>query len=321
MKPAARLIQIFTRGSWALGFAFTLLILALVIPTVKWPRNTYDYMIVFDISQSMNVEDYELAGTPVSRLRYARDAARSAIRKLPCGSRVGWAAFTGYRTMLLLAPVEVCENYNDLLASLEKIDGGMRWSEASEISKGLYWAVRAAEETESTPNVVFLTDGQEAPPIDAGMAPPMLSDLKGSAIRGWIIGTGGYAPSPIPKVDEEGRRKGYWRSYEVIQSTAPGDESKVLGEHLSGLREPHLQTLAKLTGFEYARLNDANTLRMVLRDERFARKRPVETDIKWLPLSLALLMLSGRFCPTRSSARRKVTSIRERSTAISVSNS
>ncbi len=305
MKAAARIIQVFRKGSGALLLAFALLILALIVPTVKWPRATFDYVIVFDISQSMNVEDYEIAGSPVSRLRYARDAARVALRNLPCGSRVGWGAFTGYRTMLLLAPVEVCANYNDLLASLDKIDGGMRWSEASEISKGLYWSVRAAEETESTPNIVFLTDGQEAPPIDPGMALPMLGDLKGSAVRGWIIGTGGYAPSPIPKFDDEGRRKGYWRSYEVVQAATPGDESKVLGEHLSGLREPHLQTLAKLTGFEYARLNDANTLRAVLRDERFARKRPVETDIKWLPLGLALLMLAGRFCPTRSSSQRK----------------
>lgn len=82
--------------------------------------------MVFDISQSMNVQDYELDGAPISRLSIAHEAVRRTLRDLPCGSRVGWAAFTGYRTILLLAPVEVCDYYNDLLASLDQIDGRMR---------------------------------------------------------------------------------------------------------------------------------------------------------------------------------------------------
>jgi mxaL protein len=110
-----------------IGLATLLLIAALLLPPFNVPRSSFDYIVVFDISQSMNVEDYALDGKPVSRLVYAREAARRALRNLPCGSRVGWAAFAEYRTLMLLAPVEVCRNYDDLLASLANIDGGMRW--------------------------------------------------------------------------------------------------------------------------------------------------------------------------------------------------
>jgi len=299
MKARAWPRNPFDRGSYAIGIALALLIFALFMPTVNVPRNTFDHIVVFDISQSMNVEDYEMNGSPVSRLSYARNAARRALRTLPCGSRVGWAAFTGYRTMLLLAPVEVCANYNDLLSSLDRIDGRMRWSEASEVSKGVYWSVRAAQETQATPNVIFLTDGQEAPPLDLDYPSPLLAELKGSLIRGYLIGTGGYAASPIPKFDSEGRRQGYWRSYEVIQapSTDAGSGARVVAEHLSGLREAYLQALAKRVGFEYLRLADEGSLSAAMKDPRLARRRPVPADLYWLPAALALLLLATRFWP------------------------
>ena len=99
------------------------------------------------------------------------------MRELPCGSRVGWGAFAEYRTILLLAPVEVCANYNDLLASLDRIDGQMRWANASEIRKGVYWAMRASKEVGGKPDILFLTDGQEAPP-EVGAGLPLFDDLK-----------------------------------------------------------------------------------------------------------------------------------------------
>jgi len=289
----------FDSGSLSIVGALVLLIVALYMPTIEVPRDTFDAVMIFDISQSMYAEDYELDGAPVSRLTYARHAARRALRALPCGSRVGWGAFTGYRTILLLAPVEVCSNYNDLLASLDRIDGRMRWSEASEISKGVYWSVRAAEETKAAPSVIFLTDGQEAPPIDPDNPTPLLAELKDSTIRGWLIGTGGYAPTPIPKFDEDGRRQGYWRSYEVIQAANPdnGAPAGILGEHLSNLRETYLQSLAKRVGFDYARLADENSLNAVITSPRLARRREVATDLSWLPATLALLLLAARFRP------------------------
>ena len=289
------------KDSRAIALALILLLVALVMPRVDLPRDAYDYILVFDISQSMNVEDYELDGAPVTRLAFAHEAARRTVRDLPCGSRVGWAAFTGYRTISLLAPVEVCAYYNDLLASLAQIDGRMRWSNASEITKGVYWSVLAAQETnlpsDAHPDVVFISDGQEAPLLDPAYPPRVLDDLQKDSIRGWLIGVGSDAPGPIPRIDEEGHRQGYWRADEVIQPSAIGITNAPPIEHLSGLREPHLRALADQLGFNYSRLTGAASLSETLRDQRFARRRPAPTDLFWLPASLAVLLLAMRFRP------------------------
>lgn len=289
------------KDSRAIALALMLLLAALLIPPVDLPRDAYDYIVVFDISQSMNVEDYELDGTPISRLAFAHEAARRMLGDLPCGSRIGWGAFTGYRTVLLLAPVEVCAYYNDLLASLDKIDGRMRWSNASEITKGLYWSVLATQETNQQTgthaSIVFISDGQEAPPLDPAYPPRVLEDLPNESIGGWLIGAGGYAPGPIPRIDEDGHRQGYWRSDEVVQPSSSGNTGAPATEHLSALREPHLQALANQLGFHYARLAKLTSLSTAVRDQRFARQRPTPTDLYWLPTTLAVLLLGMRFRP------------------------
>src|SRR5262245_55001963 len=164
--------------------AAVLLLASALLPPLSLPRSTYDYIVVFDISQSMGVDDYELDGAPVSRLDFARAAARKALHDLPCGSRVGWAVFAEYRTLLLHSPVEVCDNYNDLLASLDNIDGRMRWGNASEITKGVFWSMRVAKQAGGAPTLLFLTDGQEAPPIDPSQPPALFDDVKRGEVAG-----------------------------------------------------------------------------------------------------------------------------------------
>src|SRR5262249_11947542 len=222
------------KQSRAITLTLALVIVALFMPTLKLPYPVYSYIVFFDITQSMDVEDYELDGAPVSRLTYARHALRRTLRDLPCGSRIGLGAFAEYRTLLLLAPVEVCGNYSDLLSLLDSINGRMRWRNASEITKGVYWSIRDAKQVDPHPNVIFGTHGQEA-------APPRpwrqlnFDDVKPGEIHGWLIGAGGYTPRPIPKTDRDGNRVGYWSAEDVIQrndGVAEGQASQSR-EHLS----------------------------------------------------------------------------------------
>jgi mxaL protein len=282
----------------AILLALVLLLIALFVPPIPLKHDTYESLVIFDITQSMDVEDYDVGNTPVSRLKFARDAAKRALRELPCGSKVGWGAFAGYRTLILLAPVEVCENYGDLLTSLAKVNGSMRWENASEITKGVYWSMRAAKDLGTNPNIIFVTDGQEAPPIDPTNILPMFDDLKAGQVRGWLVGAGGYVPRPIPKTDDDGHRVGFWRADEVMQ---PGDiiqSSKVRGaEHLSSLREPHLQEVARQVGFGYMHLSSPATIADAMLDKRFARREKSLTDLYWIPALLALVLLAARFSP------------------------
>jgi len=281
-----------------LACAFILLLIAVFSPPVSIPSKTYDSLVVFDITQSMNVEDYDLDGTPVSRLAFAREAVRRTLKDLPCGSRVGWGVFAEYRTLLLLAPVEVCANYNDLVASLDKIDGRMRWGNASEISKGVFWAMRGARDTgerieakrsDSYPHILFLTDGQEAPPVD-GEGLPMFDDLKRGEVGGELIGVGGYIPRPIPRTDADGRPMGFWQADEVVQRDPRLSERRGVSshEHLSEVRESYLRKLAREVDFEYLHLGGLDSIRQAMLNPRFAESRRAPTDFAWVAAAAAL---------------------------------
>jgi mxaL protein len=288
------------RETALLAAATLLLLVAALMPPVPLPRNVADTVVVFDITQSMDVEDAQLDGAPASRLAFAREAARRALRELPCGSRVGWGAFTEYRTLLLLAPIEVCDNYNDLLATLEEIDGRIRWGNASEVAKGVFWALRAAKELQGQPAILFLTDGHESPPLTVF---PRFDDVQPGQVRGWLLGIGGSVPQPIPRTDAEGNRVGYWRPVDVLQRN-PGAGQPRSREHLSELREPHLRALAAQTGLGYSALRDPAELARLMRDPRLARPARVATDLRGIPALLALVLLCVQFRPDAPARRR-----------------
>ena len=131
----ARFVRTLPAGRhWAVGAAFVLIAAALAFPRVDLPRDTFTYVVTFDITQSMDTEDVSLAGAPASRLTFAKATLREALTRLPCGSKVGWSIFTGQSTLLLLPPIEVCRNYDALLASLDAVDGRMRWTNWSRIA-------------------------------------------------------------------------------------------------------------------------------------------------------------------------------------------
>jgi len=284
---------------WPVAMSMLLLALAAVTPPVRLPRASFDYMVTFDISQSMNVTDVSLDGHPVSRLGLSRAAMRDALLHLPCGSKVGWSYFADYRSFTLLLPIEVCGNYDVLLAALERIDGRMRWANASNIAKGVYWARRYAAMQPGV-DIVFFTDGQEAPPLPPGQ-PPMPA-LDSGPVGGWLIGVGGDRPSPIPKTDDDGTETGFWTADSVLQdpSLPPGASH----EHLSELREGYLQSLASQLGLGYQRLDSAAALNHALHDRRWAHRAPTPTDLRWLPALLAVLLLCWRYRPARDRSLR-----------------
>jgi mxaL protein len=278
--------------------ALVALIAAVAMPEITLPRNTFNYIVTFDITQSMDVEDVVLDGAPVSRLKFAQASMRDALGRLPCGSKVGWSVFTGQRVLLLMSPVEVCGNYDALLVSLDGIDGRMRWTNWSRIAEGgVYSAVRVAQQVGGGAAIAFVTDGQEAPPVPASRA--LMEGINAARIRGWLIGVGGDQPAAIPKTDAAGNRIGYWQADDVIQEPpAPGSAVEAqTHEELSELRGEYLASVAGQTGLDYRRLLSVTSFGDALLDPRFARREPVPTDLRWCPALLALLLLVARFVP------------------------
>ena len=292
------------------GAAMLLLAAALFGPHWNTTRPAFDYVVTIDVSQSMNVRDYELDGAPASRLDYTKHVLRQTLAELPCGSRIGWAVFAEYRVLLLVAPVEVCDNYNDLLATLERIDGRMSWAGASEVAKGLYWGLRTVKELGGNHGIAFFTDGHEAPPVSPLHIP--VYDGKPGEVRGIVVGVGGDALMPIPKTDPEGRPLGFWGPDEVMQTDGysagrtgsttgeglmdeSGKEEKrmkpTMTEHLSSLKGAYLQTLARDTALAYHRLTGQPELLGALTAPHLARPAPYRADGRLVLAGIALALL------------------------------
>ncbi|HYE37760.1 vWA domain-containing protein [Methylocaldum sp.] len=280
---------------------------ALFRPTLELSQAVFDHIVVVDITRSMSVADYRVEGRPTSRLESVKSALRSALRELPCGSRLGLGLFTERRSFLLFEPIEVCSGFDAVDTAIERIDWRMAWGADSRIADGLYDALSQFQNHGS--NLIFVTDGQEAPPINRRYKREF-GAFKGK-LKGLIIGAGGLTPVPIPKFDERGEAIGFYSEDEVPhrssfglppkspseiegyhERNAPFGSERVIGtEHLSALREDYLRQLADETGLFYWRLEKTEELSAAMKKSELARFEAVAADIRWLPGGFALVAL------------------------------
>jgi mxaL protein len=298
VKISAITRGVLSRRLWPITLALLLLIAALVMPQVTLPRNTARYIVTFDITQSMDTEDVGSNDAPSSRLDFARAAMRETLGKLPCGSKVGWSVFTGQRTLLLLPPIEVCSNFDALLSSLNEINGRMRWTNWSRVAEGgVYSAVRTAHDVGPDTAVIFVTDGQEAPPVLPSN--DRVREIANGKVHGWLIGVGGDQPANIPRSDINGNRVGFWRADEVIQvPPIPGKPATAEShEELSELRGEYLASVATRIGFGYRRLMSPADLTAAMLDPQLSHREAAATNLEWCPAVLALVLLMWRFMP------------------------
>jgi len=312
----AALSRLLARASGALPVRAALLAasaltaLALAAPHPVLPQRVFDGIAVLDITQSMNTLDALLDGQPASRLAFAKARLRRALARLPCGARLGWAVFTEYRTYVLLLPVEVCANYAELAATLDRIDGTMAWAGGSQISKGLMSALRISARIPEHPAIVFFTDGHEAPPLRSDFVPIVPDDATDP--HGIIVGVGGDALRPIPKFDPTGHPIGLWGPEDVMQAppresfdpVQQGSAGSAAGapagsEHLSSLKQSHLRELAALTGLGYVRLQPTTDVADLLQDQRCTRSLAVPVDARAPLAAIALALLVFAIGPIR----------------------
>lgn len=262
--------------------------ITLTEPVAQVNQTLFNQLIVFDITQSMNVADvgepavarYDRHGVPIphTRLSLAKDSLIELLDDYPCGSTIGVSLFTGHRSFVLFTPVEVCAHYGELRHLIAAIDWRMAWEARSEVTKGVHSAMVAAKKTGENTTIVFLTDGHEAPPLNPEFKPTYRGEA--GDVQGLIVGVGGTVPAPIPKLDQYGRQMGFFSKDEVLQvdtyslgrftsvdesMTGVADSSvsnRIANgtEHLSSLRNAHLQALAAKLSLGYTQAVDANSL-------------------------------------------------------------
>lgn len=295
------------------------------------PRPVFEGIAIVDITQSMDTADMSMhredalsaTAARISRLEFVKQALISALPDLPCGSKFGLGVFTEYRSLLLVMPVEVCANLVELQAAVRNIEGKMAWSGNSEVAKGLYWAMKLAAKEAEKPALIFFTDGQEAPPINASNR--LAYQGKVGEVAGVIAGVGGSKAQPIPKRDPLGRQIGYWDATEVSQVNPYGNNSQadpapdaaraedlvnrdgaavstrrtaatLLGatpgtEHLSALRETYLRVIAGEVGLSYATMRNSNDVSRQFSRSEVSHWRWVRVDASYLFAAIALIAL------------------------------
>jgi mxaL protein len=266
------------RRKLCLIVAVLLLTIALFKPHFMLPNQVYDWYFVVDITQSMNVPDYQVAGKSISRLQMAKDSIRKTLSALPCGSQVALGMFTERNAVNIVKPVEVCSHFAALDQTVASMDWRMAWAADSFIAHGLYNALEQAPTLGKQMRVMFFTDGQQAPPANPKYMPAYAG--KPGDVQGYLGGMGKPTPSKIPKLDEKNAVAGYWEQEEVqrfgnfgmaetlsVLAMEQGQHDRNSGHgpgndllnnaHLSALDESNLHRLANNTGLTYVRLDTA----------------------------------------------------------------
>jgi len=305
------------RSHWKRRIPLALMVASLVLlgvaaarPTVtrQVERSSTSILLAMDVSRSMCSTDVD-----PNRLVVAQDAARRFVEDQPDGTRIGLVAFAGIAG-LIVPPTSDLDEVVDaidglytargtaigmaILASLDAIaehnsnvePTGVDLSEVEiDPSAGQDVDVDAIPEATGPfepDTIVVLTDGANT----LGVQPLVAAEQAAARhVRVYTIGFGTTEPSqPVCNINQVGRD---------IPTDAPIDIGGGGGIGGGGMRrflqidEPTLQAVAKMTGGEYFRAEDATQL-----DDVFAGlPQQVETQTEqdeitvWFVLIAALL--------------------------------
>lgn len=288
--------------------AFVLLIVALFKPTVPVKRDIFSYMLVVDISQSMNVVDARWKGKDVSRIEYTREILHEMMSTLPCGTRVSIALFAGVSVAALYTPIEVCDNYAAIQDTIDHLDWRTGWSGNSRLRESMPNIARTIRGLPEPAQVVFFTDGEEAPHLHAFNTRDLTNFQGGD---GWLlVGIGGDKGTPIPKLDEKNQLIGYWGgdSFALQPGIAQISESNIGvrddnvatsegNRYLSKLDEDYLVTLAKEISGDYVRGDSLQKILGAMNKQKPARRDTAPMDLDWILAGIAALLLLGAYIP------------------------
>ena len=296
------------RETALLVIAFVLLLVALLRPTIPLKRDIYTYLLVVDITQSMNAEDMSLDGKKTSRIDYTRHLLHDAIASMPCGTRVGVALFAGVVVSTIFHPVEVCSSFDAVQDTVAHLEWRQAWHGNSRLGFGMLSASAALKALPEPAQVVFFTDGEEAPRLHA-FNKADLSNWQGG--KGWLlVGIGSDQRTPIPKMDENNKVIGYWsnNTYQLepgiaqVSEETRGQRDNSIAtsdyeRYLSVLDEKYLQAVAKDIHANYVRGDNREKVLAAMHQQKPARRDTAPLQINALLAAIAGLLVLTAYIP------------------------
>ncbi len=294
------------KDSALLGSALLLLFVALFKPTVPVKHDIFTYLLIADISQSMNTPDIKVGGKAISRIEHTQKLMHETVSSLPCGTKVGVALFAGVSTAALYHPIEVCENFHAINDTIDHLEWRTAWSGNSRIRENLYSISRTVRAFPDTAQVVFFTDGEEAPKLHVFNT----KDIKGvQDAEDWlIVGIGSHEGAAIPKLSEDNQVIGYWsnESFALQPGIAQISESNIgtrddsiaSGEHdryISKLDEAYLKEISSEIGALYVHGKSVHDVLASMKQQKPAKRDIAPFPINWLLASVAGLLLLAAY--------------------------
>lgn len=291
-----------------LGAAFLLLIIAAFKPTIPLPRNIYSYILVVDISQSMNVEDASLNGKSTSRIAYTQVMLHQIIANMPCDTRVSIGLFAGVSIAALYNPIEVCSNYAAIQDTIDHLDWRTAWSGNSRLRDSMLTLARVLRAFPEPAQVVYFSDGEEAPKLHAFNTKD-LTNFQGG--NGWLfVGIGSIEGAPIPKYDEKNQLIGYWSNdsfamqpgiAQISEANLGVRDNNVAGgtgdRFISKLQEDYLKDLSKEVSGDYVRGDSLQNILTAMKHQKPARTDIAPYGIHWILASIAALLVLVTYLP------------------------
>lgn len=298
------------RDAALLAGAFVLLIAAAFKPSIPLPRNIYSYILVADISQSMNVVDASINGKSASRMAYTKYVLHHIVANMPCGTHVSVGVFAGVSIAALYNPIEVCSNYAAIQDTIDHLDWRMAWSGNSRVRDSMLTLARVLRAFPEPAQVVYFTDGEEAPKLHAFNTKD-LTNFQGG--NGWLfVGVGNEKGTPIPKLDDKNQLIGYWSNdsfamqpgiAQISEANIGVRDNNVAGgtgdRYLSRLQEEYLQNLAKEVSADYVRGDSLQNILQAMKKQKPARRDIAPYDIQWILASIAGLLLLAAYMPKK----------------------
>lgn len=198
--------------------ALLLCILAMYNPTLQFKKSITSYMFLVDVSQSMNAEDLVVGDSPITRINYTKMLLKQIIDKSDCGSFFSINIFVADNVANIIEPVEKCNNYDELMDTINKLEWRMAWKGNSRITFGIKSAAKMQDSLNFPSKILFFTDGDEAPKVNA-INRVNLDDFNlGEELI--FVGVGGDAPVPVKRYNSRNMYVGYWGS--DIYDSLPG---------------------------------------------------------------------------------------------------
>lgn len=289
--------------------AIVFMLLAIFKPNIQLKQQVHNYLLVADVSQSMNAEDESLNNQAVSRLAYTRYLMTNIVQTSPCGTYFSIGIFASDNVALLINPLEVCKNLDVIKDSIDHLEWRMAWKGNSRLSFGVRAAANVFDSLNVPAQMLFFTDGDEAPRVNVTIQQDLSGIQMGKNLT--FVGIGGATKVGVPRFSSNNKRVGYWPITDNNNAGAVGvtyadpsqdepDPPVANAEYdrfLSQLESEYLIKLSADIKASYIKGEDTPKFYKFLEQQKPASSFVTDYNIRWLYLILALVILLSAYIP------------------------